>query len=66
MNDRWKNRRRMAWIALIAGVVYPFFPIDPQLAATMATSFYLFVAGIVSVYTGAVTVDDKWQRKEDE
>ena len=21
--DRWKNRRRMAWVSVLAGVVYP-------------------------------------------
>lgn len=58
--DRWKNRRRMAWAALLAGVLFPLLLIwsnSEQLGA-VAGAFYVFVTGVVGAYMGFATYDD--------
>lgn len=60
--DRWKNRRRMAWLALLAGLAYPLlllFTDSPELGS-VAGPFYIFVGAVVGAYIGFATVDDKW------
>lgn len=59
--DRWKNRRKMAWLSLIAGLSYPllmWISGDPNLVA-IAPAFFVFVTGVVGAYTICATVDDK-------
>jgi uncharacterized membrane protein YiaA len=61
--DRWKNRRRMAWAALVAGLLFPLLLLwsqSDQLGA-VAGAFYVFVTGVVASYIGWAAVDDKWQ-----
>lgn len=63
--ERWVNRRRMAWISLIAGIIYPLlvlFTDSPQLK-DIAVPFYMFVSAVVGAYIGFSTVDDKWQKE---
>lgn len=58
--DRWKNRRRMAWAALLAGLLFPLLLIwseSDQLGA-VAGAFYVFVTGVVGAYIGFATYDD--------
>ena len=60
--DRWKNRRRMAWAALVAGLGFPLlllFTNSPELGS-VAGPFYIFVGAVVGAYIGFATVDDKW------
>lgn len=60
--DRWKNRRRIAWLSTIAGLLYPLLLLytdSPQLSQ-IAVPFYLFVSSVVGSYIGFATVDDKW------
>lgn len=60
MTDRWKNRRRMAWLALLAGLLFPLLLIwseSDQLGA-VAGAFYAFVTGVVASYIGFATWDD--------
>lgn len=60
IKDRWKNRRRMAWITMIAGCLYPLlvlFTQSDQLGG-IAGPFYVFVTGVIAVYIGAAVVDD--------
>jgi di/tricarboxylate transporter len=71
-HDRWKNRRRMAWAALVAGLLFPALLLwsqSDQLGA-VAGPFYIFVGAVVGAYIGFATVDDKWRhdsgRSEDE
>lgn len=62
--DRWRNRRRMAWASLLAGLVFPLLLLateSPQLGA-VAGPFYIFVGAVVGAYIGFATVDDKWQK----
>ncbi len=64
MIDRWRNRRRMAWLSLIAGLAFPLLLLateSSQLGA-VASSFYLFVSAVVGAYIGFATVDDRWQK----
>lgn len=66
MNDRWKNRRRMAWLAMIAGLAYPLlvlFTESDQLGA-IAAQFYLFAGSIVGCYIGFSTFDDRWHKND--
>lgn len=60
--DRWVNRRRMAWLALVAGLTYPLLVLvtDSTQLKDIATPFYMFVSAIVGAYIGFATVDDKW------
>jgi hypothetical protein len=64
MKDRWKNRRHMAWLALIAGLSFPLLVLftDSTELGELATAFYLFVAAVVGSYMGFATMDDKFQR----
>lgn len=65
MNDRWKNRRRMAWLAFIAGIAFPFI-VSESVVIGAAQAFYLFIGSVIGTYIGFATFDDKWQRNEDE
>lgn len=42
--DRWKNRRRMAWLALLAGLAFPLLLLytDSAQLGAVAGSFYAF------------------------
>lgn len=52
---RWKNRRRMAWLAMVAGLLYPmlFLFVDSPNLASVAWPVMGFCGSIVSVYTGS-------------
>jgi hypothetical protein len=64
-HDRWKNRRQMAWAALVAGLVFPLllWVTDSDQLGAVAMPFYTFVGGVVFAYIGFATVDDKWQNE---
>lgn len=64
MTDRWKNRRKMAWLALLAGLLFPLLVLftDSAELGEIATAFYIFVAAVVGSYMGFATMDDKFQR----
>ena len=59
-SDRWKIRRRMAWLALVAGLCYPLLLLytDSDQLGAVAGPFYVFVTGVVASYIGWATVDD--------
>jgi hypothetical protein len=64
--DRWKNRRRMAWVSMIAGLAFPALLLvteSDQLGA-IAAPFYLFVGAVVGAYIGFSTADDKWKQEQ--
>lgn len=63
--ERWVNRRRMAWISLIAGIVYPLLVLftDSLQLKDIAVPFYMFVSAVVGAYIGFATVDDKWNKE---
>ena len=59
--DRWKHRRRMAWLSMIAGLLFPLLILASESATlgTIAMPFYLFITGVVGAYIGFATMDDK-------
>jgi len=62
--DRWKNRRKMAWLSLIGGLLFPLLILatDSQQLGAISGAFYLFVGAVVGAYIGFATADDKWQK----
>lgn len=62
--DRWKNRRRMTWWSLIAGLLFPLLILvtESQQLGAIAGPFYLFVGSVVSAYMGFAVWDDKNMR----
>lgn len=52
--DQQTNRKKMAWSALIAGLLYPLLVLftDSDNLSGMAPHFYLFVGAVVSAYIG--------------
>jgi len=62
--DRWINRRRMAWMSLIAGLTYPLLVLvtDSTQLKDIAGPFYMFVSAVVGSYIGFATIDDKWNK----
>ena len=64
--DKWKNRRKMAWLSMIGGLLFPLLILgtdDPNLGA-IAAPFYMFVGAVVGAYIGFSTWDDKNVRFE--
>lgn len=59
--DRWKNRRRMAWLALLAGLAFPLLLLytDSAQLGAVAGAFYTFSGSVVVAYVGFATWDDK-------
>lgn len=59
--DRWKNRRRMAWLALLSGLAFPLLLLatDSAQLGVVAAPFYTFAGAVVVAYVGFATWDDK-------
>lgn len=57
---RWRNRRRMAWIAFLAGIFYPllYLKTDSQALVDLAVHFYAFCTIVVGMYIGSATFED--------
>ena len=64
--DHWKNRRRMAWLSLIAGLGFPLLILFTESAqlGIVAGAFYAFVGTVVAAYIGFATWDDVAKPKE--
>ena len=66
--DRWRHRRKMAWIAFWAGVSYPLLLMITMIfdkeasMLTLAVPYLMFLASVVGAYIGMATMDDKWQK----
>jgi hypothetical protein len=58
--DRWRNRRRMAWLSMLAGLVFPLLILvsESPTLGTIAMPFYIFVSAVVGSYMGFATIDD--------
>jgi hypothetical protein len=63
--DRWKNRRHMAWVCMVAGVGYPLLVLgtNSRELGEIAVPFYMFIASVVGAYIGFATIDDRWQKQ---
>ena len=62
---RWRNRRRMAWTALVSILIVTFlsfFVVEEsrlKLLSDVINMFYLSMASIVGAYVGFATLDKK-------
>ena len=63
--DRWRNRRKMAWLSMLAGLLFPLLLLVTESAqlGLIATPFYVFVGMVVTAYIGGAMVDDHWQQE---
>jgi hypothetical protein len=59
--DRWKNRRKMSWLSLMAGLLFPLLILasESPTLGQIALPFYGFVGAVVTAYMGFATWDDK-------
>ena len=64
-DDHWRNRRLMAYMALVAALGFPFIawlmPIET--VKTVTVPLYLFCTGIVMNYITGVILDDRSKRQ---
>jgi hypothetical protein len=60
MTDRWKNRRKMAWLSMLAGLLFPLLILSTEspTLGQIAAPFYVFVGSVVAAYIGFATYDD--------
>ncbi len=60
MMDRWKNRRRMAWLSMIAGLLFPLLILasESPTLGQIALPFYGFIGAVLASYFGFATWDD--------
>lgn len=58
--DRWKNRRKMAWLSMLGGLLFPLLVLatDSATLGQIALPFYGFVGAVVAAYIGFATYDD--------
>ena len=58
--DRWKNRRRMAWLAMAGGLSFPLLALfaSSDQVVGIAIPAYSFFTLVVSMYIGGAVVDD--------
>ena len=63
--DRWRNRRKMAWLSMLAGLLFPLLLLVTESAqlGQIATPFYVVVGMVVTAYIGGAVVDDHWQQE---
>ena len=61
--DGWKHRRRMAYVALAGGILFPVLVTYNKELSDLAMAFYTFVGAVVGGYIGFATYDDKWKEK---
>ena len=64
--DRWRNRRKMAWLSMIAGLLFPLLILasESPTLGQIALPFYGFIGAVVAAYIGFATYDDT-HRKPD-
>lgn len=58
--DRWRNRRKMAWLSMVAGLLFPLLITvsESSTLSAIAIPFYGFVGAIVLGYITCATYDD--------
>lgn len=63
--DRWKNRRRMAWICMAAAIGFPVLVLftESRELGEIATPFYMFVSAVVGAYVGFASWEDVKMRQ---
>lgn len=69
--NRWKHRRRMAYMAMISVVAMTYhlmlyIPVEKVKALeTIITWYYITMGSIIGAYVGFATLDDKWKKDKD-
>lgn len=72
LSNRWKNRRRMAYISLFSILIVTYvllydLPIEKiSKLENVITWFYITMGSIIGAYVGFSTLDDKWQKNINE
>ncbi len=63
--DRWRNRRRMAWVSFGSTILYPFLAavLGNEVVTKLAVHHYTFTTAVVMTYI-AGSVVDHWLQKE--
>jgi len=67
---RWKNRRRMAYISLLAiltviGLALFIVPIERlKVLEEIITWFFFIMGSIIGSYVGFATLDEKWNKEK--
>ena len=67
---RWRNRRRMAYIALVALIAVQILtlfhvPLERLKVLEEIITWFFFVMGsIVGSYVGFATLEEKWSKKD--
>ena len=58
--DRWKNRRRMAWVCMVAAIGFPVLVLftESRELGEIATPFYMFISAVVGAYVGFASWED--------
>jgi len=65
--NRWKHRRRMAYISLLSILVVTYwclFEVPParlKVLDNIITWFYIIMGSVIGAYVGFATLDDKWK-----
>ena len=58
--DRWRNRRKMAWLSMLGGLLFPLLILatESDTLGQIALPFYGFVGAVVAAYIGFATYGD--------
>jgi hypothetical protein len=63
---KWKNRRWMAWAAMVSGLTFPFVAAQLMSEAQLDKviwPFFSFIGMVVGAYVGATSIADIWGKK---
>lgn len=69
ISNRWKHRRRMAYISLLSILIVTYFllfkiPIEKiKVLENVVTWYYITMSSIIGAYLGFATLDDKWKKE---
>ncbi|CAB4141265.1 hypothetical protein UFOVP410_104 [uncultured Caudovirales phage] len=72
ISNRWKHRRRMAYISLLSILIVTYFlmfkiPIEKiKVLENVVTWYYITMSSIIGAYLGFATLDDKWKKEPKE
>lgn len=70
--NRWKHRRRMAYMAILSVMAVTYFlmfniPHEKiKVLENIITWFYITMGSIIGAYLGFATLDDKWKKGSSE
>lgn len=61
---RWRNTRRMAWLAMFSACAYPLLVVftESKELGDIAWPFYTFISLVVGYYVGFSTAETRFQK----